>query len=96
MYLLDYARKIRVTRKVVNLNMKQNITLSLDSELLKGARVLAAERGTSVSKLLAVELERLVRSEQAYRNAREQALSILDQGLHLGGGRPDRGSLHER
>ncbi len=76
--------------------MKQNITLSLDSELLKSARVLAAERGTSVSKLLAVELERLVRSEQAYRNARKQALSILDQGLHLGGGRPDRNSLHER
>ncbi len=76
--------------------MKQNITLSLDSELLKSARVLAAERGTSVSKLLAVELERLVRDEQAYRSARKQALSILDQGLHLGGGRPDRSSLHER
>lgn len=76
--------------------MKQNITLSLDSELLKSARVLAAERGTSVSKLLAFELERLVRSEQAYRKARKQALSILDQGLHLGGERPDRSSLHER
>lgn len=76
--------------------MKQNITLSLDSELLKSARVLAAEQGTSVSKLLAAELERLVRNDRAYRQAREQALSVLDQGLHLGGGRPNRSSLHER
>lgn len=76
--------------------MKQNITLSLDSDLLKSARVLAAERGTSVSKLLASELERLVRSDRAYHQAREQALSILDQGLHLGGGRPNRSMLHER
>jgi len=76
--------------------MKQNITLSLDSQLLKRARVLAAEQGTSVSKLLATELERLVRNDRAYRQAREQALSVLDQGLHLGGGRPDRSALHER
>lgn len=76
--------------------MKQNITLSLDSQLLKSARVLAAEQGTSVSKLLATELERLVRSDHAYRQAREQALNILDQCLHLGGGRPDRSALHER
>jgi len=76
--------------------MKQNITLSLDSELLKSARVLAAEQGTSVSKLLASELERLVRGDHAYRQAREQALNILDQGLHLGGGRPDRSALHAR
>lgn len=76
--------------------MKQNITLSLDSQLLKSARVLAAEQGTSVSKLLAAELERLVRSDRVYRQAREQALNVLDQGLHLGGGRPDRSALHER
>jgi hypothetical protein len=78
------------------ISMKQNITLSLDPELLRGARVLAAQRGTSVSKLLAAELERLVRDEQAYHRAREQALNHLDQGLHLGGGRPERDSLHER
>lgn len=76
--------------------MKQNITLSLDAELLRGARVLAARQGVSVSKLLASELERLVRSEEAFVRAREQALSVLDHGLHLGGGRPDRGALHER
>lgn len=76
--------------------MKQNITLSLDSDLLRRARVLAAEQGTSVSRLLAAHLERLVRDEEAYRRLRQQALSTLEQGLHLGGARPDRESLHER
>lgn len=76
--------------------MKQNITLSMDSELLKGARVLAARQGTSVSKLLAAELERLVNDDTRRLRAREQAMSVLDRGLHLGGGRPDRDALHER
>lgn len=76
--------------------MKQKITLLLDSELLNSARDLATEQGTSVSKMLASELERLLRSEQAHRQAREQALNILDQGLHLGGRQPDRSALHER
>lgn len=71
--------------------MKQNITLSLDADLLRGARLLAAEQGTSVSRLLTAELERLVQQkEAAFQNARQQGLSALDQGLHLGGGRPDR------
>ncbi len=76
--------------------MKQNITLSLDSELLRGARILAARQGTSVSKLLAAELERLVTDDSRRQRARDQAMSILDCGLHLGGGIPDRESLHER
>lgn len=78
------------------MTMKQNITLSLDSDLLRRARVLAAEQGTSVSRLLAAHLEGLVRDEETYRRLRQQALSTLEQGLHLGGARPDRESLHDR
>lgn len=76
--------------------MKQNITLSVDAELLRGARVLAAEQNTSVSKLLAKELERLVHDNQAHRRAREQALAALERGFHFGGERIDRDALHER
>src|SRR5690554_5305422 len=67
------ARRIRETRRSVAL-MKQNITLSVDTDLLRSARVLAAERGVSVSKLLAEELERLVRDNQARQRARQQAM----------------------
>lgn len=76
--------------------MKQNITLSVDSDLLRNARVLAAERGISVSKLLAEELERLVRNDQARQRARQQAMAALERGYHLGGERIDRDGLHER
>jgi hypothetical protein len=76
--------------------MKQNITLSVDSDLLRNARVLAAERGISVSKLLAEELERLVRNDQARQRARQQAMAALERGYHLGGERIDRDALHER
>ncbi len=76
--------------------MTQNITLSMDPELLKAARVLAAERGVSVSKLLSQELERLVRDDQAKSRARDQALAALSRGLHLGGLRFDRERLYER
>jgi len=76
--------------------MKQNITLSVDADLLRSARVLAAEQGVSVSKLLATELERLARDSQARQRARRQAMAALERGYHLGGERIDRNALHER
>lgn len=76
--------------------MKQNITLAMEVEVLKSARVLAAQQGTSVSRLLAGELERLVNDDQQHHRAKQQALAALDRGFHLGGGRIDRNALHER
>ena len=40
--------------------MKQNITLSIDKELIKNARVLAAQRQTSISRMLGEELQKLI------------------------------------
>jgi len=77
--------------------MKQNITISLDQELIRKARVVAARRGTSVSKLLAAELVRTVEEEDAYERSRRAALAILDEGFHFGGQTPpSRDELHER
>ena len=50
--------------------MRQNLTVAIEQDLLRRARVLAAERGTSVSRLLAGELERLVGAAEAYARAR--------------------------
>lgn len=68
----------------------------MDPGLLKAARVLAAERGLSVSKLLAQELERLVRDTQAQTQAREQALANLNRGFRFGNVKFDRNALYER
>jgi len=76
--------------------MRQNITIAVEQDLLRRARVLAAERGTSVSRLLADELERLVSEAGAYARARDAALDDIDRGLDLGGRPAPRDSLHER
>ena len=77
--------------------MKTNVTLKLDAGLLREAKVLAAKRNSSVSRLLADQLETLVRSERSYEAASRRALARLARGYDLGWTRPaDRGELHER
>ena len=77
--------------------MKQNITLALDKQLLGKARALAAQRGTSVSALLADELRRMVEEETSYEQAKAKALAHLKSPFPHGGGKlPDRESLHDR
>ena len=76
---------------------KQNVTVSLDREVIQKAKVVAARRSTSISGLLAQQIENLVGEEEAYERAERQALSLLDQGFHLGGAiRASREELHER
>jgi hypothetical protein len=76
---------------------KQNVTISLSRQVLKKARILAARRETSISGLLAQEIEFLVGEEEAYERAENQAMALLDKGFHLGGKiRVSREELHER
>ena len=77
--------------------MKRNLTVQLEEATVKKARILAARRSTSVSKLVAHEIERLVGEHEAYQRAKSVALAHLSEGFHLGGAPPpDRSSLHER
>jgi hypothetical protein len=77
--------------------MRQNLTISLDRQTLRKAKILAAKRGTSISGLLAGQIEILIGEEEAYERAERQALALLDQGFHLGGViRSSRDELHER
>jgi hypothetical protein len=76
---------------------KQNVTISLDRQTIQKARILAARQSTSISGLLARQIEILVGEEEAYERAMRQALAMLDQGFHLGGEiRASRDELHER
>lgn len=77
--------------------MKQNVTISLERQMLRKAKILAAKHGTSISGLLAEQIEILVGEEEAYEHAERQALALLDQGFHMGGViRASRDELHER
>ena len=76
---------------------KQNVTISLTRQTLQKVKVLAARRATSISGLLAKQVEILVGEEEAYARARRQAMTLLDQGFHMGGViRASRDQLHER
>ena len=78
-------------------NEKQNVTISLSRQLLKKGKILAARRETSISGLLAQEIEFLVGEEEAYDRAERQARALLDKGFHMGGIiRAGRDELHER
>ena len=63
--------------------MKTNITLKLDADLLREARVLAAEEDTSISAMLAARLEQIVRERKTYQQARKRALARLREGMDL-------------
>jgi hypothetical protein len=77
--------------------MKSNITLKLDTALLREVRILAAEEGTSISALLAARLEQIVRERKTYDRARKRALARLREGLDLQWTPPgSRDELHER
>ena len=75
---------------------RQNVTVQLDRDLIRKARVIAAKRGTSISGLLASELRRLIGDDEAYDAARRSALEFLARGFHLGGQKVSRDELHER
>ncbi len=77
--------------------MKQNITLSIDKELLKKAKLIAAKKETSVTKLLTEQLAKIVSEDDQYDLAKKRALTILRKGFHLGGRTmAKREQLHER
>lgn len=76
---------------------KQNVTVSLHQQTIRKAKILAARRGSSISGLLAEQIEILVGEEEAYERAERQATALLDQGFHLGGViRASRDEWHER
>ncbi len=74
-----------------------NITIKIESSLARDARVLAASRGTSLSRLVTEQLSRLVQEEQAYAAAKQNALKSLHSGFDLDWEKPaTRDELHDR
>jgi hypothetical protein len=77
--------------------MKTNITVKVDADLAHDAKILAAKRGTSVSRLVAKQLEELVRHDKTYQSAMQRAIARLNKGYDFQWQRPaNRDELHER
>jgi len=77
-------------------NLK-NVTVTLAPEAARWARIEAARRGTSVSRLLGEMIEAEMGSRSAYDEARERFFR-QEAGLHRTDGRPlpTREELHDR
>jgi hypothetical protein len=77
----------------------RNITLSLPEEDLKRARVVAVQRGTSLSQLLTGMIKELADQETGYALAKARSPALLEEGRDLGTNgeiRWSRDHLHER
>jgi hypothetical protein len=48
-------------------NMKRSVTVKIDTDLLREARILAAEQGSSICALVAAQLEKAVRERTGTR-----------------------------
>jgi hypothetical protein len=76
---------------------KQNLTVSLPRQTIRKAKILAARRGSSISGLLAEQIEFLLGEDEAYERAQRQALALMEKGFHMGGViHATRDEWHER
>jgi len=81
---------------MINMNTT-NITIKIEANLALDAKVLAARKGTSLSRLVADQLRSMVNQDQAYLAAKRSALSRLKKGLDLEWEKPGtRNELHQR
>ena len=76
--------------------MTTNITIRIADELAREAKVLAAQRGLSLSRLVAEELERIVTRDFEYDRARVEAVLAIEEAGDLNYVAEGRNSLHER
>lgn len=77
----------------------RNVTLALPDDLVRKVKVIAAQRDTSISAILAAQLQRLADDEEGYLAAMDDLMTDLRRGYDLGTQgqiQSDRDSLHER
>lgn len=75
----------------------KNVTITLDEETARWARIRAAERNTSVSRLVGEMLREKMQAEENYQVAMEEYLSRKPQALKEAGRKyPRREELYDR
>ena len=75
---------------------KTNITLKIDTDLLKKVKILAAQRESSITALITDLLEEKLEKDLDYEQAKQRALARLEKGYDLGSQPVPRDELHER
>lgn len=77
--------------------MMKNVTLSLDTETHRNARIIAAEKGVSLSGLVREYLQSLPRPNNPQKDAIQSAFAAMDEVHEFSASeRMSREELHER
>ncbi len=75
----------------------RNVTITLEEEVARWARVLAAEHDTSVSRLVGQMLKEKMFEEKRYEEAMQDYFALTPQKLKPEAARyPSRENLHDR
>ncbi len=75
----------------------ENVTVTLDDDVLRWAKVWAAQHETSISRMLGEELRRKMLAEEKYEQARQRFQTKAPKPLKPAGTPyPSRDSLYER
>jgi tetrahydromethanopterin S-methyltransferase subunit B len=74
----------------------KNVTITLDEETARWARVEAARRDMSVSRLISEFLRERMRAQETYQDAMQRYLARTPTALKSSGRYPSREELHDR
>lgn len=76
----------------------RNVTITLDDQVARWVRVLAARHETSVSRLVGEILRERMHMEEGYRSAMERFFAVEPRRLrrHPNDRHPSREALHDR
>jgi metal-responsive CopG/Arc/MetJ family transcriptional regulator len=76
---------------------RQNVTLSIEAELLEEAHAVAVRRHSSLNEMVRQYLKQIVRQERQRLEAWHDVRKLLDKPpVRLGNALPARGERHER
>jgi metal-responsive CopG/Arc/MetJ family transcriptional regulator len=76
---------------------RQNVTLSIEAELLEEAHAVAVRRHSSLNEMVRQYLKQIVRQERQRLEAWHDVRKLLDKPpVRLGNALPGRGDRHER
>jgi len=65
--------------------------------MIQAGKVIAAQKGTSLNRMLRQELERIIQNARQYEMAKRKAIAAMKAGFHSDVDRyPSRNELHER
>jgi predicted transcriptional regulator len=76
---------------------KVNLTIKIEKDLLRKIRIIAAEKDTSISAIVADAIEQQSTQSGRYEEARRRAIARMNSGVKLNWEKPlSRDEMHER